>query len=89
MIKDILTTTRKARRVKQGIKNRGSKWIVMIINLYYQLKEFRIIMETRLWVCLGGCFQRGITEEGRPILEDEQAHPQNWRLKPNKKKNMN
>lgn len=52
MIKDILTTTTKARRVKQGIKNRGSKWIVMIIDLYYQLKEFRIIMETHLWVCL-------------------------------------
>lgn len=53
-------------------------WCFIFVN---QVTDFRITMVTHLWVYLWGCFQGGLTGDGRPNPEDgQQHHPMTWGL---------
>lgn len=41
----------------------------VMVNFYCSMcKDFKVSMETHLWVCQQGCFRGGLTEEGRQSL---------------------
>lgn len=58
--------------INQQTFSEPSLWGLIFI---VRLVRFRITMETPLWVCLWGCFQKVLAEKGKPTLNMDSAVP--------------